>query len=145
MPAAHVTSLADPVKMERVVANVLSNALKFSPAGTPVRVTLDADADVVRISVRDEGVGIDPSLHREIFERFVQADGGSTREHGGVGIGLTLAQRFVAMHGGGIRVESVPGTGSTFVIELPRRALAELHLPTPRPHPHPAVLSEPCA
>jgi signal transduction histidine kinase len=144
MPAVHVTSLADPVKMERVVSNVLSNALKFSPAGSPVQVTLDADPEVVRISVRDEGVGIDPALHREIFERFVQADGGSTREHGGVGIGLTLAQRFVAMHGGLIRVDSVAGGGSTFVIELPRRALAELHLPAPR-HQPPAVVSEPCA
>jgi signal transduction histidine kinase len=132
LPAVPVTSLADPAKIERVVANVLSNALKFSPPGSPVQVELSADPETVRIAVRDQGMGIDASLHDEIFERFVQADGGPTREHGGLGIGLTLAQRFVALHGGTIVVDSEPGRGSTFEISLPRRSFRELQLPTQR-------------
>ena len=131
LPAEPVTSLADPSKMERVLANLLSNAMKFSPADSPVDVTLEADDEHVRISVRDQGRGIDPDLHGEIFDRFVQADGGPTRESGGVGIGLTLALRFTEMHGGRIHVASAPGEGSTFVVELPRKTLNELQLDVP--------------
>ena len=112
----------DPFRLRQVIANLVSNALKFTTQGeVVVRVQrLDAaEFDVgLRISVEDTGVGIPASSHAKIFDRFAQADGSTTREFGGTGLGLAICQRLLALMGGGIHVESEPGTGAQFIIDL---------------------------
>lgn len=120
LPDHPVTSMADPAKMERVVANLLSNAAKFSPEGTPIACRLRDDADDVVVEVTDRGRGIEPSEQERIFERFYQADARTTRERGGFGIGLSLVRRFVEAHGGDVTVRSTPGEGTTFTVRVPR-------------------------
>lgn len=118
LPDHPVASMADPAKMERVVANLLSNAAKFSPSGTVIRCALADEPDAVVVTVSDEGPGIDPADRERIFERFYQADAGATRERGGFGIGLSLVKRFVEAHGGTVTVSSAPG--ATFTVRVPR-------------------------
>ncbi|MCU1678506.1 MAG: sensor hybrid histidine kinase [Frankiales bacterium] len=122
MPEETVVAMADAAKMERVLSSLVSNAVKFSPDDCPVRVRLDADpdADDVRLSVEDKGMGILPEDLDRIFQRFLQLDGSETREANGLGIGLTLVRHFVSLHGGTVTVDSSPGVGSTFVVSIPR-------------------------
>lgn len=120
LPESRVVSLADPAKVERIVAALVSNAVKFSFDGRPVCVRLDADTTTIKLSVRDEGMGILPGDVEKIFDRFLQLDGSNTRTAGGLGIGLTLVRHFTALHGGRVEVESEPGEGSTFTVTLPR-------------------------
>jgi len=120
LPEETIVAMADAAKFERVLSSLVSNAVKFSPEDTPVRVRLDADDAEVRLSVQDEGMGILPDDLERIFHRFLQLDGSETREAGGLGIGLTLVRDFVSLHGGTVTVDSAPGEGSTFVAAIPR-------------------------
>lgn len=109
----------DPTKLKVVVKNLLDNAFKFSEHGS---VTVEArcgDAESVEIAVSDTGIGIAPEQLPTIFEPFHQADSSDTRRHGGVGLGLYIARRLVAMLGGEVQVETQPGHGSTFRVRLP--------------------------
>jgi signal transduction histidine kinase len=124
LPDEEVHGTGDAVKLERVAINLLSNAAKFSPADTPITVRLVTRTSSIRIEVRDEGIGIAPEEADRIFERFHQVDGGPTRASGGFGIGLSLARHFVLAHAGDLHVESRPGEGATFIVELPLRAEA---------------------
>ncbi len=120
----------DAQQFEKVLFNLLSNALKFTgPHGT-VTVDLTADDVGATIAVRDSGVGIDPADLAHVFDRFYQVDATTTRRYDGSGIGLALAREIVLLHGGTIRAESTPGLGSTFTIWLPRVAVAS-GAPTP--------------
>ncbi|HEX8818533.1 MAG TPA: ATP-binding protein, partial [Archangium sp.] len=87
-------------------------------AGRPVEVALSATASRVELRVRDEGIGIDPDVQSRIFERFERAV--SDRHYGGLGMGLWMTRELVTAMGGTIRVESAPGQGATFLVELPR-------------------------
>jgi signal transduction histidine kinase len=109
---------ADERKVRQVVFNLLSNAVKFTPDGGRITVTAARDASEVRVAVADTGVGIAPDDRDRVFEEFAQtADG---REQGeGTGLGLTVAKRFVELHGGRIWVDSELGKGSTFTFALP--------------------------
>ena len=120
VPAGAVIGTGDAVKLERVVANLLSNAAKFSPAGSPITLGLRADAQWVEVEVLDEGVGIPESDVDRIFDRFHQLDAGSTRAAGGFGIGLSLVRHFVEAHGGTVTVQSTVGEGSRFTVRVPR-------------------------
>jgi signal transduction histidine kinase/integral membrane sensor domain MASE1 len=113
----------DPQRLQQIVRNVLANAVKFTDSGGRIDVELgDGGSDRVRIVVRDNGIGIDPSFLTHAFERFRQADGTVSREHGGLGLGLAIVRHLVELHGGTVRVESAGvGHGSTFTIDLPRR------------------------
>ncbi len=113
--------VADARKLKQVVINLLSNAVKFTPAGG--RVTLRARMldHAVEIAVVDTGVGIPADQQALVFEEFRQAGGDHLRKSEGTGLGLSLAKRFVELHGGTIRVESAPGAGSTFAFVLPLR------------------------
>jgi signal transduction histidine kinase/DNA-binding response OmpR family regulator len=119
MPAVHV----DPEAFEQILSNLLSNALKFTPAEGYVSVAVRGHADAVEIIVRDTGIGISKADQDVIFDRFVQARQLSEPgPHGeeGVGIGLALVQDLVDLHGGTISVESVVGEGTTFTTRFPR-------------------------
>ncbi|MBI5500713.1 MAG: response regulator [Deltaproteobacteria bacterium] len=114
--AVHV----DPEQLEKVVLNIVGNAIKFTPSGGRIRVRVDETTGFVRVAVADSGEGI-PAEHRErIFERFTQVDGSATRRHGGTGIGLALAREIVSLHAGHIDLESEVGRGSTFTVWLPK-------------------------
>ncbi len=128
MPTEPVASLGDPAKLERVVANLLLNAVKFSPPDTPICAEFAADEDCVQLEVTDVGIGIAAEELPWIFDRFYQADGSPTRTVGGVGIGLSLVRHFVIAHGGSVSVRSRPGLGSTFTVRLPRESAST---PTP--------------
>ncbi|MDQ1712172.1 MAG: hypothetical protein QOE45_1622 [Frankiaceae bacterium] len=119
VPAEPLTTMADPAKAERIVANLLSNAAKFSPAGSPIRCVLSADDETVTIAVSDRGPGVPAGHEDRIFDRFYQVEGEATRERGGFGIGLSLVRRFAEVHGGTVTVEDAE-PGSTFVVRLPR-------------------------
>lgn len=110
----------DLVRLTQVIGNLLSNASKFSPGGARIHVAVAQVAGTVRISVRDEGAGIDAQILPQVFDLFVQGDQSLDRSHGGLGIGLTVAKRLVELHGGRIEVSSGgPGRGSDFTITLP--------------------------
>ncbi|WP_437855131.1 sensor histidine kinase [Sorangium sp. So ce363] len=106
----------DPSRMEQVLINLLSNAMKYG-AGKPVHVGVRRQADRALLVVRDQGIGIAEADQSRILERFERAV--SVRNFGGLGLGLYIARSIVASHGGSIRVESAPGAGATFVVELP--------------------------
>ncbi len=115
----------DPEKVERVVLNLLSNAFKFTPAGGRIRLGLESsESDSFVLSVQDSGLGVPPSMRRAIFERFRQAQGGTTRDVGGTGLGLAIAKEFVDLHQGTIAVSKAPGGGALFQVELPLHAPA---------------------
>ncbi len=111
----------DPGKLQQVLYNFLSNAIKFSPAGGRIDLAADRDEDAVTITVTDRGPGIDPENQAVIFEKFRQLDGGVTRAHSGTGLGLAISRELATLLGGSIGVRSVPGEGATFWIRLPVR------------------------
>ena len=119
-PPGHM--LGDSTKIRQILFNLLSNAFKFTTAGEiSLRVSRFAGphGDWVRFEVRDTGIGMDAAQLERIFEAFTQADTSTTRKYGGTGLGLAITKRFSMMLGGGIRVVSEPGIGSTFTVELP--------------------------
>ncbi|HKG13369.1 MAG TPA: ATP-binding protein, partial [Pyrinomonadaceae bacterium] len=111
----------DRTRLVQVFWNLLNNAVKFSPEGGRVRVSLNADGGGdASVNVEDEGQGISAEFLPHVFERFRQADMGTTREHGGLGIGLALVKSLVEAHGGGVRAASAgAGRGSRFTVTLP--------------------------
>lgn len=127
----------DPQRLHQVLGNVLSNAVKFTPAGGSISVTCELRDRAVSITVADTGTGIDPAFLPYVFDRFRQADSRTTRQHGGLGLGLAIARYLVEQHDGSIRAESRGhDTGTTIVITLPCEAVAESgvspHLATDR-------------
>lgn len=121
----------DADQLEKMLFNLLSNALKFTEAGGAVEVVLTADDGGAVIAVRDSGVGIAPDALPYVFERFYQTDATSTRRYEGTGIGLALARELVELHGGTIRAESTLGAGSTFTVWLPSDEAAIRAQPRP--------------
>lgn len=110
----------DPARLQQVFSNLLSNALKFTPEGGAVQVTLEGGNAHVQIIVTDTGIGIAPEFLPHLFERFRQADGSTARQFGGLGLGLALVKSLVEAHGGAVRAESRgEHQGATFIVELP--------------------------
>ena len=121
--AGSFITCGDPDRLQQVVWNLISNAVRFTPAGGKVTVALSRSDGFDTLKVRDTGAGIDPQFVPYVFEPFRQADGASTRTHGGLGIGLTIVRRLTEMHGGTVTVSSDgPGLGATFAVTLPVRA-----------------------
>jgi signal transduction histidine kinase/ligand-binding sensor domain-containing protein/DNA-binding response OmpR family regulator len=116
--AEPVSVYADPAHLERALANLLANAVKFTQPGGAVWLTLRADRAMARISVRDNGPGISQADLPYVFERFYRGAESADRQQTGTGIGLALARELVALHGGMLEVESREGSGSTFTISL---------------------------
>jgi two-component system, chemotaxis family, CheB/CheR fusion protein len=110
----------DPVRLQQVVSNLLTNAIKFTPPGSRVRVAVATVDGRARLEVRDTGIGIAPEFLPHVFSRFSQQDTSTARRHGGLGLGLAICRHLVEQHGGTIKAES-PGTdqGATFTVLLP--------------------------
>ena len=124
--------LGDSTRLQQVVWNLLTNAVKFTPEGGHVELRMEGAADDIRITVSDNGKGIEPSFLPFVFERFSQADSSSARRVGGLGLGLSLVKHLVELHGGTITVSSEgPGHGSTFTVTLPRQQPKFIAPPTP--------------
>jgi PAS domain S-box-containing protein len=109
----------DAQRLQQVAWNLLTNAIKFTPDGGQVSLRLRRVEDYVELQVTDSGKGIDPAFLPYVFERFRQADGGSARRHGGLGLGLAIVRHLVEMHGGIVQAHSEgEGRGSTFILRL---------------------------
>jgi len=112
----------DILRLEQIVWNILSNAVKFTPAGGSVLISVVREGDEIVLTVSDTGQGIEASFLPNVFEMFRQADSSVNREHAGMGIGLALVRQLVQLHGGSVRAESEgPGRGSRFTVRLPAK------------------------
>lgn len=115
-----ISILGDEHHLRLMLDNLLDNAVKYTPEGGRVTLTVSTEGKEARVEVRDTGIGIEP-IHRErIFERFYRVDKGRSREMGGTGLGLSIVKHVVLAHGGEIRVESMLGKGTSFQVTLPR-------------------------
>ncbi len=113
---------ADAGKFKQMLLNLVSNAIKFTPAGGSISISGHRLSDAVEVSVADTGIGIAQKDQARIFHEFQQVDSGVDRQQQGTGLGLTLTRRFARLHGGDVRVDSEPGKGSVFTIHMPLRA-----------------------
>lgn len=107
---------SDRLRIEQVITNLLVNALKYGQ-GKPIKIAVGREGALAVIAIRDQGIGIEPAEQTRIFQRFERAV--SSRAFGGLGLGLWITQQIVDVHGGRLSVESAPGRGSTFRVELP--------------------------
>ena len=114
----------DAARLKQILINLLSNAVKFTDRGR-IEVIAQPSGRMVRIAVKDTGIGISREAQKLIFDEFVQGDGSSTRRHGGTGLGLSIVRKLVEMHGGAITVISEPGMGSTFTFTVPAWATGQ--------------------
>jgi PAS domain S-box-containing protein len=118
----------DPNRLQQVMWNLLTNAVKFTPAGGFVQVLLERVNSHVEIMVQDNGAGIAAEFLPHVFDRFRQADASTSRRHGGLGLGLSIVKNLVELHGGSVRVKSAgEGEGATFVVSLPVIAIQPAH------------------
>jgi PAS domain S-box-containing protein len=126
----------DPARLQQVVWNLVSNAVKFTPRGGRVQVRLEAVNSHVEVVVSDTGAGIRPDFLPFVFERFRQAEAGTTRKTGGLGLGLAIVRHIVEMHGGTVDASSPgEGLGATFRVRLPLMIVHPESLKPPREHP----------
>lgn len=127
----------DVDRLRQVIWNLLSNAVKFTPRNGSVQVKLLCTSSHALIAVSDSGEGIKPDFLPRVFERFTQADGSSTRPHGGLGLGLAIVRHLVEIHGGTVRADSPgEGLGATFIVILPLMEASKGQLQTPRLEPN---------
>jgi PAS domain S-box-containing protein len=124
LPSEPVVHHGDPVQLERMVTNLMTNAVKFTPDGGTVVVTLASDGESSELVVRDDGYGIPEAEQPKLFTRFFRSSTATERAIQGTGLGLTIVQAIVALHGGRIAITSAPGKGTTVRVTLPRVALA---------------------
>jgi PAS domain S-box-containing protein len=131
-----VTVSGDPVRLQQVIWNLLSNAIKFTPRGGRVQVRLERVHSHVEVAVSDDGQGIPPEFLPHVFDRFRQADQRTTRQHGGMGLGLSIVRHLVELHGGTVKAESGgEGLGAAFTVRLPVAAVYHAEGEVVRAHP----------
>ena len=118
--------LGDASRLQQVVWNLLSNAIRLTPVGGRVKVVVSSADSVVELAVIDDGIGIDPAFLPFVFDRFRQADSSSTRRHAGLGLGLAIVRHLVELHGGSVEAHNrTDGPGARFVVRLPRTVEAK--------------------
>ena len=124
--------LIDQARMQQVIWNLLSNAMKFTPEGGRVTIGVTASDVTLTVRVEDTGAGISPEFLPFVFDRFRQEDGATTRTHGGLGLGLSIVRHLVELHGGDVKAESEgEGKGSAFIVNLPVAPAPSLAQPYP--------------
>jgi signal transduction histidine kinase/ActR/RegA family two-component response regulator len=134
--AEAVTLLGDPVRLAQVFGNLLTNAAKFTPPGGKIEVGVERRGERVRVTVRDNGRGLERDQIQRIFEPFVQVDRAQDALHGGLGLGLAIVANLIKRHGGTVSAHSDGrGRGASFVVELPIVAPAGASVPSPRATP----------
>jgi signal transduction histidine kinase/CheY-like chemotaxis protein/CHASE3 domain sensor protein len=121
--------VADPIKLKQMLLNLVSNAIKFTSMGGRVSIRTRQFESWIEIAVTDSGIGIAEADLERLFAEFQQLDAGHGRQQEGTGLGLALTKRFAELHGGEIKVQSVPGEGSTFTLRLPVEAKRSIELP----------------
>ncbi|GAB2581790.1 hypothetical protein GCM10027034_11590 [Ramlibacter solisilvae] len=139
LPDEPIELIADPVRLGQVFSNLLNNAAKYTPAGGRIEIDVEREPQRAIVRVRDNGSGIAPEKLDQIFTLFTQVTHPAHRTEGGLGIGLSLVQALVRLHGGNVEARSAGhGQGSEFIVELPRAAA-----PAPAPQAHPASTPAP--
>ena len=139
-PLTGLVPRGDPARLQQVVWNLLDNAVKFTPDGGGIRISLERVSSHVELRVADTGVGIEQDLLAHVFERFRSVEAGAKSRYGGLGIGLAIVKSIVEAHGGSIRVESAgEGKGTTFIVELPLTVSAAAEKAPPRELPRDEV------
>ena len=118
------SAFADPLMIETILRNLISNAIKFSPEGGEIDVSAKFENRQIRISVRDNGIGISEEDTLNLFRIDSKVKRKGTNNEDGTGLGLILCQEFVTKHNGKIWVESTPGKGSEFIFSMPAKAIA---------------------
>jgi signal transduction histidine kinase len=126
MDLAPVLVAGDQARLQQIVTNLLTNSVQFTPPNGRVSVTLAAEGREAILAVQDTGAGIEPAFIPHVFEQFRQGEGGLSRKHGGLGLGLAVVKQLIELHGGSVGVSS-PGTGkgATFTVKIPREAATE--------------------
>ena len=136
MDTGVVSVPGDPVRLQQVVWNLLSNAIKFTPRGGRVQVRLQRVNSHIEIVISDTGQGIPADFLPFVFDRFRQADQRTSRQHGGMGLGLSIVRHLVELHGGSVKAESAgEGQGASFTVQLPLTAVYEVEKDAGRVHP----------
>ena len=136
LDSAEAPVSGDPERLQQILWNLVSNAVKFTERGGRVQIRLEHAESHVELIVSDTGIGIAPEFLPYVFERFRQGDSGVTREYGGLGLGLAITRHLVEMHGGTIEVTSAGhGAGATFRVKLPLMIVHSKRHTAPRPHP----------
>jgi signal transduction histidine kinase/CheY-like chemotaxis protein len=131
---------ADPARLQQMASNLISNAIKFTPAGGRIEADVRRIRDRIRVQVTDTGIGIEPGFLPHLFERFRQADASTTRAHGGLGLGLAITRHLAELHGGSVDARSAgPGHGSTFTLYLPLVRAAAPRAPAPARDTRPGI------
>ena len=110
---------ADYQKIQQILYNLISNAIKYSPENDNVEIKIEAFDEFYRISIHDNGIGIDKKYHGKIFAKFVQLDSAYTKKESSTGLGLTITKELVELHEGKISLVSEVNNGSTFIVEIP--------------------------
>ena len=140
LPKESLVLNGDPVRLAQVLSNLINNASKFSGANSQITLTAVYRDDEVKISVKDEGAGIDPAFLPHIFDLFAQADQSLDRSQGGLGIGLTLVKHLVELHGGRVSAKSAGvGHGAEVIVYLPAQQAPVAEGPSPAPPPRQLV------
>jgi PAS domain S-box-containing protein len=136
MDTGAVNVAGDPARLQQVIWNLISNAIKFTPRGGRVQVRLERVNSHLEIAVSDTGAGIKPEFLPHVFERFRQEDQTTTRHHGGLGLGLAIVRHLVELHGGTVEAESAgEGQGATFIVKLPLVSVYQRDKFAERVHP----------
>ena len=108
-------------KIQQILYNLVSNAIKYSPENDNVEIKIEAFDEFYRISIHDNGIGIDKKYHGKIFAKFVQLDSAYTKKESSTGLGLTITKELTELHGGKISIKSEVNNGSTFIVDIPDR------------------------
>jgi len=118
-PIQEMVVMGDKIRLQQLFTNLIDNALKFTPEGGSIRICVEKNRDSVQVKVMDTGIGIPKEEQEKIFKRFYRVDKSRSRETGGVGLGLSIAQWVAHAHKGTIQLQSNPGKGSIFIVTLP--------------------------
>lgn len=137
-----VTVLGDARRLQQVIWNLLANAIKFTPKGGRIELRLERVDGFAHLTVKDNGIGIPGDVLPHVFERFKQADGSATRQHGGLGLGLSIVRHVIEAHGGSVEARSEgPGKGTEVMVELPLGELSSMPSLRPAESPEGALLT----